>query len=97
MSSPISSAVAELRLPSPKRLGRNWLGTDISHLAIKLILERIIKPIPDNKRIDFQKGISIHGFPKISPQPRTGDKDKKGRYEFQEWVVEFSYWRNIKS
>jgi len=73
-----------------ERLGRNWLGTDISHLAIKLILERIIKPIPDNKRIDFQKGISIHGFPKdIASAKELAIKDKKGRYEFQEWVVEF--------
>ena len=72
------------------RLNRNWLGVDISHLTVKLILDRLIKPLPDYARKDFLKTISIHGFPKdIASAKALAQKDSKGRFEFQLWVVEF--------
>lgn len=72
------------------RLNRQWFGADISHLAIRLIIDRLTKPLPDEAKKQFMKGIEIHGFPKdIDSAKELAQKDLKGRFEFQQWVVEF--------
>ena len=72
------------------RLNRNWLGVDISHLAIKLILKRLTDGLEDAAKKEFLNSIEINGFPKdIASAKELAVKDKKGRIDFQEWVVEF--------
>ena len=72
------------------RLKRNWLGVDISHLAIKLILKRLTDPLENDAKKSFLESIVINGFPKdIASAKELAIKDKKGRIDFQEWVVEF--------
>jgi len=72
------------------RLNRNWLGVDISHLAIKLILKRLTDPLENDAKKSFLESIVINGFPKdIASAKELAIKDKKGRIDFQEWVVEF--------
>ncbi|MCX6163886.1 MAG: DNA methyltransferase [Ignavibacteriae bacterium] len=52
-----SIAVAE-------RLNRQWLGVDISHLAIKLIKKRLTDKIETTElRKEYSKSIEIKGFP----------------------------------
>lgn len=71
-----SIAVAE-------KLNRRWLGVDISHLAVRLISNRIGK---ENINITFE----IHGFPKdLASAKELASNVKGGRLEFEEWVVEF--------
>ncbi|MBM2817127.1 MAG: Mtase protein [Ignavibacteria bacterium] len=72
------------------RLNRDWIGVDISHLAIKLIIDRLTKPLSIESRTQFIKDIEIHGFPKdIASAKELARKDNKGRFEFQDWIVEF--------
>ncbi|NLO19462.1 MAG: site-specific DNA-methyltransferase, partial [Ignavibacteria bacterium] len=72
------------------RLNRNWLGVDISHLAIKLILKRLTDGLEETAKKEFLSSIEINGFPKdIASAKELAVKDKKGRIDFQEWVVEF--------
>jgi site-specific DNA-methyltransferase (adenine-specific) len=47
-----------------ERLKRNWLGVDISHLAIKLIKKRLVDKIDNSEqRKEYAKTIVIKGFP----------------------------------
>ncbi len=63
---------------------------DISHLAIKLILKRLTDPLENDAKKSFLESIVINGFPKdIASAKELAIKDKKGRIDFQEWVVEF--------
>ncbi len=72
------------------RLNRNWLGVDISHLAIRLILERLTAPYDDKLKRKIRSEIEIHGFPKdVASAKELAKKEKGGRLEFQEWVIEF--------
>ncbi len=72
------------------RLNRSWIGADISHLAIKLVLERLSKPVGEEARKKLLKDIEVHGFPKdIASAKELAAKNHKGRIEFQAWVIEF--------
>jgi site-specific DNA-methyltransferase (adenine-specific) len=70
-----SIAVAE-------RLNRQWLGVDISHLAIKLIKKRLIDKIEDidsrkstELRKEYAKSIEIKGFPQDIASARALAKE----------------------
>jgi len=66
-----------------ERLKRRWMGVDISHLAIRLIADRIGKE-------KINKTFEIHGFPKdLASARELANNVKGGRLEFEEWVVEF--------
>ncbi len=79
------------------KLGRNWIGADISHLAVKLILKRLTDPIAENGKKEFLSTLEINGFPKdidSAKQLAKSDellkkKSKHGAFDFQHWVVEF--------
>ena len=76
---------------SAQKLNRKWIGVDISHLAIRLIYERILKPFEesDEKYIEIVSNIDINGFPKdIASAKDLAQKTKKGRLKFQDWVIE---------
>lgn len=65
-----------------ERLKRNWLGVDISHLAIKLIKKRLIDKIEDidnrkstELRKEYSKSIEIKGFPQDIASARALAKE----------------------
>jgi len=71
------------------KLNRNWLGVDISHLAIKLILDRLTSPLDDKSRCELLSEIEINGYPKdIASAHELAQSTKKGRFKFQDWVIE---------
>lgn len=72
-----------------EKLGRNWLGVDISHLAVKLILKRLSDPYPEEKRKEVISNIEIEGFPKdIDSAKELAKHTDKHRIKFQDWIVE---------
>ncbi len=77
-----------------EKLNRKWIGVDISHLAVKLILDRLTKPYELESQKDKVKqiltSIEVNGFPKdIAAAKELAAKTDKGRFKFQDWVVEF--------
>jgi site-specific DNA-methyltransferase (adenine-specific) len=73
-----------------QRLGRKWIGVDISHLAIRLVFDRLLKPYEGKKGYKKLKdNIEINGFPKdLASAKDLAQKTDKSRMQFQEWVVE---------
>jgi site-specific DNA-methyltransferase (adenine-specific) len=74
-----------------QRLGRRWIGVDISHLAIRLIYDRLLKPY-EGKFKAYEKirnNIEINGFPKdIASAKDLARSTDKHRMQFQDWVIE---------
>lgn len=72
-------------IAAAEKLGRNWIGADISHLAIKLISKRLMDTNGPKIRDTFE----IHGFPKdIASAKSLATETKSGRFKFEEWIVE---------
>jgi site-specific DNA-methyltransferase (adenine-specific) len=68
-----------------QRLNRKWLGADISHLAIRLIIKRLI----DTYGEGVKHNIKIHGFPKdVASAKMLAQDTEEGRFGFQEWAIE---------
>ncbi len=63
-----------------QKLNRQWLGVDISHLAIALVEEKRIKLLTDN--------YVIKGFPKDQAEAEKLAKEKP--FEFEQWIVEYT-------
>lgn len=65
-----------------QKLGRKWIGIDITHLAISLITQRIRKAFPD---CAFQ----VSGAPKDVDSARylAESSGLEGRYQFQYWAL----------
>lgn len=61
-----------------QKLGRKWIGIDITHLAISLIEKRLKDAFPG---IAFE----VHGTPKDLAGAR--DLAKRDKYQFQWWAV----------
>ncbi len=79
-------------IAAAEKLGRNWIGVDISHLAVKLIIDRLLKPWDDNitKQKEIRDNIEITGVPKdIGSAKELARNTTKGRFNFQDWVIEF--------
>lgn len=84
-------------IAAANKLGRNWIGADISHLAIKLILNRLTDPLTEKAKKKFLSTIEIDGFPKdidsakqLAKSDQLLDKQSHhGAFDFQHWVVEF--------
>jgi site-specific DNA-methyltransferase (adenine-specific) len=71
------------------KLERNWLGVDISHLAIKLIIDRLTDPYPEKRAQAIKDEIEISGFPRdIASAKELAENTVDGRYTFQSWIVE---------
>ena len=72
-----------------QKLKRNWLGVDISHLAIKLIVDRLTKPYQKQRAKAIRDNIHIAGFPKdIASAKELASNTEAGCFGFQDWVVE---------
>jgi DNA modification methylase len=74
-----------------QKLNRRWIGVDISHLAVKLIYNRLLEPHRDNPETfrDVMQSIEINGFPRdIATARELATGSQKGRLKFQDWIVE---------
>lgn len=72
-------------IASAQKNNRRWLGSDISHLAVKLITKRLVDTYGDSVKSTFE----IHGFPKDLDSARElAAGVKGGRLLFEEWIVE---------
>lgn len=66
-------------------LKRNWLGVDISHLAIRLISKRLVDTYGHGVKHNF----TLDGFPQdIGSAKELAQNTEGGRFNFQEWVIE---------
>ncbi|MFH1051720.1 MAG: DNA methyltransferase [bacterium] len=76
-------------IAAANKLNRQWIGTDISHLAIRLILKRLTDPYPPDKQKEIKMNIAINGFPRDPATARElAESDSGGRLKFQDWVIE---------
>jgi site-specific DNA-methyltransferase (adenine-specific) len=72
-------------IAAAQKLNRRWLGSDISHLAIKLISKRLVDTYGESIKTTFE----IHGFPKdLASAKELAAGVKGGRLLFEEWIVE---------
>lgn len=72
-------------IAAAQKLNRRWIGADISHLAIRLIVKRLI----DTYGQGIRHNIVVDGFPRdIGSAKELATGEKKGRYDFQDWVIE---------
>lgn len=79
-------------IAAAQRLGRKWLGVDISHLAVKLIMDRLLKPWEDNlpKQKEIRHSIEVTGIPRdIDSAKELARNTARGRFTFQDWIIEF--------
>ena len=69
-----------------EKLNRNWIGIDISHLAIGLIInERLIPTYGSGIRKSFE----VDGFPKdIASAKKLATGIEGGRLKFEAWIIE---------
>ncbi|MCL4550747.1 MAG: restriction endonuclease [Bacteroidetes bacterium] len=76
-------------ISAAETLKRSWIGADISHLAIKLIIDRVTKSKPEHRAKKLKEEIEIAGFPRdIASARELASNVRKGRFGFQEWIVE---------
>jgi DNA modification methylase len=71
-----------------QRLGRQWIGIDITYQSISLILKRLEDKYPDTFT-DIEANILLDGVPRDmdSAQALANRKDDKTRKEFEKWAV----------
>jgi hypothetical protein len=72
-------------IAAAQKLNRQWLGVDISHLAVRLILKRMVEMYGEG----VKHNIKLHGFPKdVGSAKMLATDTENGRFGFQEWVIE---------
>ncbi len=72
-----------------EKLGRKWIGADISHLAIRLIKDRLTKPYNSEKQNEILNQIELFGFPRDTASAKElAESTGKGRFKFQDWIIE---------
>lgn len=74
-----------------EHLNRNWVGVDISHLAIKLIRKRLLDHYRGNptRTKAIRETLVIHGLPRdIASAKELAKTGSSGRFDFQDWVIE---------
>ncbi|MCH7594407.1 MAG: restriction endonuclease [Chloroflexi bacterium] len=62
-------------------LGRNWIGIDITYLAVDLMKNRLMTTFPG----DFKKGIHVDGEP--ADEAAALALAERDKYQFQFWAV----------
>lgn len=77
-----------------QRLGRRWIGIDITYQSIALILKRLEDRYPANWPT-IEAGIVLDGVPKdlASATALANKKDDRTRKEFEKWAI-LTYSRN---
>lgn len=71
------------------RLGRRWIGIDITYQAIALILKRLEDSTPPDQRDALHRQIIVHGIPRDMAAARALalDPRDKTRKEFEKWAI----------
>ena len=71
------------------RLGRRWIGMDISYQAVSLILKRLEDSTPAHQRAALHDQVIIHGIPRdlAAAQALAHDPRDKTRKEFEKWAI----------
>jgi DNA methylase len=71
-----------------QRLGRRWIGTDITYQSISLILKRLADKYPADWQT-IEANILLDGVPRdlASAVALANRKDDKTRKEFEKWAV----------
>ncbi len=71
-----------------QRLGRQWIGIDITYQSISLILKRLEDKYPDTYG-DIEANLLLDGVPRdlASAVALANRKDDKTRKEFEKWAV----------
>lgn len=64
-----------------QRLGRRWIGIDITYLAVDLMRRRLLDAFPD----DFPDGIPVDGDP--ADEAAALALAERDKYQFQYWAV----------
>ena len=68
----------------PQKLGRQWIGIDVTHLAIGLIEKRLRDAFPE-------VAFTTHGVPQdlsgARDLARRGRDDSKYYFEFEKWAL----------
>ncbi len=68
-----------------QRLNRQWLGADISHLAIRLIVKRLT----ETYGLGVRHNIKMHGLPRdVASAKMLAQETEGGRIGFQDWAIE---------
>ena len=68
-----------------QRLNRQWLGADISHLAIRLIKKRLVETYGKG----IEHNLKLYGMPKdIASARELAQNVEGGRIGFQDWAIE---------
>ncbi len=76
-------------IAAAQSLKRNWIGVDISHLAIRLILDRLTRPYPERRAKIIRDNIQVTGFPRdIDGAKMLARETDNGRFGFQDWIME---------
>ena len=74
-----------------QKLGRKWIGIDITHLAISLIEKRLKDAFYDKAKTPAEQELqfAVHGTPKDLEGARhlAQMSEHDGRYQFQWWAV----------
>lgn len=72
-----------------QRLGRRWIGIDITYQAISLILKRLEDSTPASERPGLRDQIIVHGIPRDLAAARAlaHDPRDKTRKEFEKWAI----------
>jgi DNA modification methylase len=72
-------------IAAAQNLKRQWLGADISHLAIRLIKKRLVQTYG----LGIEHNIKLHGLPKdVASAKELAQNVEGGRIGFQDWVIE---------
>lgn len=72
-------------IAAAQNLNRQWLGADISHLAIRLIKKRLVHTYG----LGIEHNIKLHGLPKdVASAKELAQNVEGGRIGFQDWVIE---------
>jgi site-specific DNA-methyltransferase (adenine-specific) len=72
-------------ISAAQKLGRKWIGIDITHLSISLQKYRLKNEFDLNPKTDYE----VIGEPRTVDGARAlaTDKDNDGRYQFQFWAL----------
>ena len=72
-------------IAAAQKLNRQWLGADISHLAVRLITKRLT----ETYGLGIKHNIKIHGMPKdVASARELAQNVEGGRISFQDWAIE---------
>ncbi len=72
-------------IAAAQKLNRKWLGADISHLAIRLIVKRLT----ETYGLGVKHNIKMHGLPKdVASAKMLAQETEGGRISFQDWAIE---------